>query len=79
MTREVMLICKQLRESDLPLMTRAVEMGKRCGEFFVCELFDENERKQAVEAMKISRMFEWEYRKVGEGRGRPRLVAVWRG
>ena len=79
MTREVMEICKNLRESDLPLMLRAIEAGKRCGEFWVSEVFHAHERGRVIEAMRISGRFELVTRREALASGRPRMVAVWRG
>lgn len=79
MTREVMMVCKRLRESDLPLMTRAVEAGKTCGAFYVCELFEQHERSQAMVAMRISGMFAFETERSAGTRGRPRMIARWNG
>lgn len=79
MTREVMQVCRVLRDSDLPLMTRAVEAGKAHGEFWVSDLFHPHERSRAVEAMRLSGMFELITRREVLAKGRPRLVAVWRG
>lgn len=78
MTREVMEACRHLRESDLPLMDRAVEAGKKHGEFWVSELFAPHERSQALRAMRLSRMFEIEVRREVMAAGRPRVVAIWR-
>ena len=78
MTREVMFACRQLRESDLPLMERAVRAGKEYGEFWVSDLFAAHERGRALEAMRISGMFEIETRREVMASGRPRVVAKWR-
>ncbi len=78
MRKEVMQVAKNLRESDLPLMDRAVLVGKRDGSFEMADVFQDHERSRAVQAMRLSGMFEFSVVKRGRA-GRPRQVATWRG
>lgn len=77
MRKEVMLAARSLRESDLPLMERAVTIGKRDGSFEMADVFLPHERSRAGQAMRLSGMFDFSVVRRGKN-GRPRQVATWR-